>query len=395
VIGTVIASAVTNEGLVRANNEDSYLVDTDAGIFIVADGMGGHAAGEVASSMAVQLVRKAWTASKVADLMRQFEREWNPNTQKALIAALREGVVGAHLAIVERAQNNPAERGMGTTFTGFVTVGAHAMFAHAGDSRAYLVRDKIAIQLSEDHTVVARLEAAGLPQDTGGGDPSKWQGVLTNALGVGGGARVAVFLVPLYSGDRFLLCSDGVSEYVAEPEVGEVMLTAPSPARAAQRYVDLALERGGRDNATAVVVKVVDAPEANVSLAQQQRDEAVLAASSFLGPLSRPQRLRALRVTTPRDLPKGRPLLPHVLGDRAAYIVLEGQVQLPDGTIVGPGALVYPEALLEGRLARDKACALSDVRLLVVRRDDFIELTEEDSELGLALFSALSTVVCT
>src|SRR5690606_27553512 len=111
-----------------------------------------------------------------------------------------------------------------------------AIFAHVGDSRAYLVRDGIAMQLSEDHTVLARMRAAGLEDTDTDEARRRWQGVLTNALGTGDATRVATFVVPLYSGDRLLLCSDGVHEYLREAEVGEVMVQAASPALAAQRY---------------------------------------------------------------------------------------------------------------------------------------------------------------
>ncbi len=392
-MNALIAAAVTHAGKVRDYNQDSYLVDEDVGMFAVADGMGGHAAGEVASALAIETVRRAWAAPALQRLVKDYAETGEVGPKRALLRAVREAVVAAHDAIVAQAGGDPDMAGMGTTFTGFLVAGGEAVFAHAGDSRAYLVRDEIAIQLSEDHTISARLAAAGLRGEDPGHDPARWQGVLTNALGVGDGARVATFVVPLYSGDRLLLCSDGVHEYFAEALIGTTMCESPSPARSAQAYVDHALASGGGDNATAVVVKIVEAGETRVPLAQQQRDEAVLAASPFLAGLSAQQRLRALRITTPREIKEGKPVEPVALGERAAYLVMDGVVMSDDAIQWRPGDLAFPRALLDATSRLERATAATSVRLLAIRRDDFLELAEDDEDIGVALFEALADAV--
>ena len=392
-IETVIGHAVTSVGKVREHNEDNHLVDTDAGVFAVADGMGGHAAGEVASGIAIRRVASAWRTPTMRRRIEEYATRGDADSRRQLLAAVREGVAAAHAEIVETARADSTKYGMGTTFTGFLIAGGDAIFAHAGDSRAYLVRDGHAIQLSEDHTVVARLEAAGLRGYDVGHDATQWQGVLTNALGIGDDARVVTFVVPIYSGDRFLLCSDGVHDYLTEGEVGKVMVEAPSPARSAQRYVDIALDRGGADNATAVVVKVLEAGETKVPLEQRQRDDAVLEASPFLGVLTPRERLRALRITTPRELEEGRVISPVALGDRVAYLVMDGAADCGEGRVARAGDLLYPESLLEGHAAVESAHAATSVRLLVLRHDDFVELTEDDAEIGVKLYDALHDII--
>ena len=395
-MSTMIAAAVTDVGKVRDHNEDSHLVDTDAQIFMVADGMGGHAAGEVASATAVAIAHNTWTDMGLRRRIDAYRRSGDAATRRALVHSVRQGVMDAHLDILNQASEDDDKHGMGTTFTGFVVAGGDAVFAHAGDSRAYLVRDEIAIQLSEDHTLLSRLQAAGVdPEDEDGDASERWKGVLTNALGIGGDTRVATFIVSLYSGDRIVLCSDGVHEYLSEAEFGEVVVAQPSPARAARRLVDLALERGGADNATAVVVKVMEAGETKVPKEQRRRDERAVASCPLFEYLTERERLRALRITTPRELKEGKVLAPIALGERVAYILLEGEVKAATGAL-GPGAIIYPEALVDGTAVPErelKAVAASVVRLLTIRRDDFFEITEEESELGVKMYAVLAKLM--
>jgi serine/threonine protein phosphatase PrpC len=395
-MSTTIAAAATSVGKVREHNEDSHLVDVEAQLFVVADGMGGHAAGEVASATAIRVARASWTGPAVRRAIDDFAEHGDAGARRALVHAVRQGAIDAHLEILRQAGEDEDRSGMGTTFTGLVVAGGTAVFAHVGDSRAYLVRDAIAMQLSEDHTLLSRMQAAGVePGEGEEGSAARWKGVLTNALGIGGDPRVAVFLVPLYSGDRLVLCSDGVHEYLTEGELGEAVVEAPSPARAAQRLVDLALERGGGDNATAVVVKVLEADETRLPKEQQARDERAIARCPLFEYLTERERLRALRITTPRELKEGRQLAPVALGERVAYIVLEGLVR-QGGRQVEAGGLIYPEALVAGTQTPDRerrAVAEAPVRLLTIRRDDFFELTEEESELGVKMYAVLAKLM--
>jgi PPM family protein phosphatase len=392
---SVVAAAVTDVGKVRKHNEDSHLVDEAAGLFVVCDGMGGHRAGEVASATAVQAARANWSTAAVKAAIDAYAGRGDPAARRALIHALREGVMKAHLHIVDESLRDEDKRGMGTTFTGFVLAGGDAVFCHAGDSRAYLVRDEIAMQLSEDHTLLARLKAAGIETVLENGEESRWKGVLTNALGIGDGTKVATFVVPLCDGDRLLLCSDGVSEYVGEAEVGRVLLSAPSPSLAARRLVDLALERGGGDNATALVVKVVEAGLTRVPAEQRLRDERVIASCPLLAELTPQERLRALRITTPREIEPEQPVPAVMLGDRVAHLLLEGEVTL-GGMALPPGSLLYADALIQGSPTPERgdiATAGSEVRMLTIRRDDFFELGEEEPDLGVKLYAVLARLV--
>ncbi|MBA3541615.1 MAG: serine/threonine-protein phosphatase, partial [Deltaproteobacteria bacterium] len=392
---SIVGAAVTHVGKVREHNEDAHFFDGDLGVFLVCDGMGGHAAGEVASAIAVRTIRTRWSSDLTLEAADAFIADGTPESKKQLLAILRGGVLAAHEAIISEAARDEAKSGMGTTLVAAMIVGGDVVFAHAGDSRAYLVRDNIAMQLTEDHTLLSRLLAAGIDVDLSG-EGARFKSMLTNALGIGQDCKVSTFVVPLADGDRFLLCSDGISEYVQEVEVGEVLSKAPSPSRAAQKLVDLALERGGGDNATALVVRVLEAGESPLPVERRKRDDEVIAAAPLWGLRVNPQqRLRALRIAIPRDFAPGEKIPAQTLGDRVAWIVIEGSA-VQDGRVIGPATLLYPESLIAGSTMPDKdglAVASTDIRTLAFRADDFREICEEDAELGEALLEALVDVV--
>jgi PPM family protein phosphatase len=391
---SIVGAAETSVGKVREHNEDAHFIDPEAGIFIVCDGMGGHAAGEVASSLAVQTIRRTWTSPATLAVADRWLDQGTPDARKQLIATVQQGVLAAHDAIVTEATVDRSKHGMGTTVVAAMVVGADVVFAHCGDSRAYLVRDGITVQLTEDHTLLQRLLAAGVDVDVDG-DGSRFRSMLTNALGIGHECTVSTFIVPVADGDRFLLCSDGITEYLEENEIGEVLTTMPSPARSAQRLVEIALQRGGGDNATALVVRVLEAGETARPSDQLRREELAINACPLWAKVNAQQRLRALRVAVPRDHAINDKLPAHTLGDRVAWILVEGEVE-QDGHLRGPGSLLYPEALLGDRPLPDKhglAVAQSEVRALALRFDDFKELCEAEPDLGEHLLGALAIEV--
>jgi serine/threonine protein phosphatase PrpC len=391
---SIVGAAATHVGKVREHNEDAHFIDAERGVFLVCDGMGGHAAGEVASALAIRSITQEWASDRLREVIEHWLELGTGDAKKQLIDVVRAGVLSAHDAILSEADRDDSKTGMGTTLVGAMIVGGELMFAHAGDSRAYLVRDGISMQLTEDHTLLARLLAAGIDVDVSG-EGSRFRSMLTNALGIGEECKVSTFLVPLADGDRFLLCSDGISEYVPENEVGDVLTKQPSPARAAQRLIDLALDRGGGDNATAIVVRVLEAGETPLPAEQRRKDEAAInACTLWVRRLTPQQRLRARRITIPRDHAVGDKLPAHTLGDRVAWIIVEGEL-VQDGATLGPGAFVYPESLVfAGEPAplpdRDAlAVTRTEVRALAIRADDFRELCDDDTELGEALLEGL------
>lgn len=392
---SIEGAAVTNVGKVREHNEDAYVVDVGRGIFAVCDGMGGHAAGEVASALATTAIANGWGSKRMQRAIDAWLERATPATRKSLIDGVKTTVDDAHEAIVSAAAADSEKKGMGTTVVGAIVVGSDVVFAYSGDSRGYLVREGVATQLTEDHTLLQRMLAAGIDVDVSY-DGSRWNSVLTNALGMGQSCKAAVFVVPIAAGDRLLLCSDGVTGYVQAEEIAEVLTAQPVPARAAGCLVDLALARGGGDNATAVVVRIVDAGDHARSPAALDHDRDAIGTCPLWGPkVSLQEQLRALRMALPQTCAAGQAVPVEALDDRVAWIVLEGKVE-QYGRVCGPGTLLYPEVLLADKpLPSDDELwvARSQVRALALRAGDFRDVCEEDTDLGEKLIASLTAQI--
>jgi len=239
---------ITDVGCRRARNEDYYCYsesdDEDTfrrkgRLLIVADGVGSHAGGEVASQLAVESVRDCYLASR-ADL--------------PAAAALAEAFEAAHFAIQDFAHQHQDLVGMATTCTAAALVGGHLSYAHVGDSRLYIVRRSQIAPLTEDHTIVNRLVKQGvLSLEAAATSPER--GVLTAALGAGESVAIEVSEtpIPLESGDTLLMCTDGLYDLVDDLELAAIV-TASSPGAACRELVELAKSRGGFDNMTVQVL---------------------------------------------------------------------------------------------------------------------------------------------
>ena len=246
------SSARTSVGQVRENNEDSVRLwaDDDFVVAVVADGMGGAAAGEEASRLAVEAIQ---------DEMILPDQAKQPALQSLdddmIVQRLSDSIRSANLNIVRRAAANPELRGMGTTVTmAFVRSGS-AIVAHVGDSRAYLVDGNSGriTQITADHSFVEALVAAGhLTQEQAEEHPMR--NVLYRALGQHEDVDIDIYEAHLRPGDRLLLCSDGLPRHVKAPEIARIVTKNIDPDVASQDLIDLANERGGEDNVSVILV---------------------------------------------------------------------------------------------------------------------------------------------
>jgi protein phosphatase len=278
--------ALTHKGMVRTNNEDHFLVarlaksmqicqtsleddggtrfsDEDGYLMVVADGMGGAAAGERASAMAVESV-KTYALNTL---------KWFLHIGKAdeseLVTELRKGLEIANQAVLEEAEANARLYGMGTTLTMAFSVGRDLYIVHAGDSRAYLHRQGKLEQITNDHTLVQLMVNGGVlsPEDA---KKHARRNVVTNVIGgPSSGVHAEIHKVRLEHGDALLLCSDGLTEPVEDRLIAEVLDQATDATDATKRLIALALEKGGPDNVTAVVARfeIEDTDSANASTA--------------------------------------------------------------------------------------------------------------------------------
>jgi protein phosphatase len=247
---TVDWAARTDRGLRRQANEDSYCARPDLGLFVVADGMGGHAAGEVASRVSVDAIEEAIAAE--ADGGRE------PGEPATLSRAdrLRAAFASANQRIAERTASDPALRGMATTASA-VWVGRDGLIlvGHVGDSRIYLWRDGRMERVTLDHSWVEEQVRAGAlhPSDA---RQHPWRNVVTRALAGGTDPQVDVFDLVVRPGDRLLICSDGLSSVVSDERLGRALAQRLTPERTCDDLVALANAEGGPDNITVVALDV-------------------------------------------------------------------------------------------------------------------------------------------
>jgi len=235
-------SGRTDVGSVRDHNEDSFLVDNDLQLYIVADGMGGHDGGEIASAAAVKCLH---------------ERMVDADPRTPIEQVVGEAVHEACRRVYELAQTPQGKRGMGSTVTMLVVHGGYGILGHAGDSRLYRTRDRQIDQISTDHTLVQRMVDAGKikPEDA---ESHPKAHVLVNAVGVMETCEVDVQMFEAHAGDRFLLCSDGLSKYVDQPDTLAYFLAIEDSAIAADELIKWILEGEADDNVTVLVVDIVE-----------------------------------------------------------------------------------------------------------------------------------------
>lgn len=252
---TLEAWLVTDVGIVRDHNEDSATMEPAQGFFIVADGMGGHAAGEVASAMAVETVRTSLQAAKRE--IEAFKRAPSDAGRRNLVQLLQNAVLQAHQSVYQRGQAEQDKQGMGTTLDVVLIAGPEAFVAHVGDSRTYLVRDGRSSQITTDHTVAEVLVIEGkLTIEEAQVSPLRT--ILVNAIGVSADVGVEMAHVALKRNDRLLVCSDGLHDYFPADEEIAQRLSTPAPGDALKEMVELAKARGGHDNITGVAVHIVE-----------------------------------------------------------------------------------------------------------------------------------------
>jgi protein phosphatase len=251
----VEAAGDTSVGMKRNHNEDNYAILSEEDLFIVADGMGGHASGEVASQMAIETMRDFFRATS-----QDPEATWPYKMDKTRgyqENRLITGIKLANLRIFEAAQRNAGQRGMGTTMVALLAFDDGVLVGHVGDSRVYRLRDGKLTQLTEDHSLLNDyIKMKRLSPEEIANFPHK--NVIVRALGMKESVKVDCFLDKPEAGDIYVMCTDGLSGPVSDDEIREITyVTAPDLMNASKSLIDRANRNGGPDNITVVLARVV------------------------------------------------------------------------------------------------------------------------------------------
>ncbi len=376
----IIALAHSDVGRVKDSNEDAFLVDKRLRLYIVADGMGGHAAGEVASEMAVREARRIIKEGE--HVLHHFVEtgEGKDDVKDLLELAIRE----AGRAIFDLAEVDRAKKGMGTTTSLLLLTPDRGFIAHVGDSRVYLVRSGELYQLTEDHSLINELIKRGklAPEDAA---DAPYKNAVTRAVGVYADVEVDTLDFEIAAGDNFMLCSDGLTEHVPDQEIANIIEQEEFVA-IPKRFIELANARGGKDNITSLVVKVPSEDDAPSEIALKLN---LLRKMPLFQHLSYVELCEVLNVAELLSFAPEQVVFREGDIGEELYIVLEGRVAVRKGEVelalIGPGGHVGEMAIMDKSERSASVVAAMESRLICLGRKPLFRLMKKDKEIAVKL----------
>ncbi len=385
------AAGRTDVGNVRKNNEDSFYSDPERGLFIVCDGMGGHAAGEIASAMAVRTIVDA--LSRADDVRTRFAQSENTEDGSELMRVCEEAVLEAGKAIFDDARADATHAGMGTTCSVLLLAGRKGILAHVGDSRIYVVRKKALYQLSEDHTFVAEQVRRGLMTREQAAK-SKKGNVLTRALGPVETIPVDMMMFDIDPNDRFLVCSDGLHNYFKDSTELLRLLIGSSVDVVLERVIEIAKERGGHDNITAVLVDADDSSRTGDVTATAAGRIAVLKRVPLFQHMTYQELVKVLTVMQNEQREAGFTLISEGERDDRLYVNLQGELMVSKGgkliADLPSGAHVGEMALIDRAPRSATVVCRTPANLLVMDRALFHDLIRKEPGIGTKMLWAFT-----
>ena len=382
-----VAVSVHSEVGGRASQQDVARVVPELALCVVADGMGGQRAGDVAARLAVEAVHDSLRQRPCQRLADAYLQSADLASRQRIFAVLRDAVAHANERVREASRAAEEFGGMGTTLDVLWLVRDRAFLAHVGDGRVYLARTRAVLQLTQDHAQSAASLVRGVTRPR---RRPRGYDRLVNAVGLADEVAVDTLSVDLAAGDRLLLCTDGVhASFRREGQLGD-LLRMGSVEEAAQNLVRVGMQRGN-DNATAIVVAVGDR---FVARTESDRgfgaaDVGVARDSALLAELPLAEVLAVLAAAVEVELEPGARVGRAVTNDLVAYIVLEGIVRCEGSRQMTRGALLFPESLFGVGSRAELPVVEERVRLLRIRADDFEEVCASDPELGAHLYRRL------
>ncbi len=382
---TTEAFGQTDVGRKRQHNEDSMLVDASLGLFIVADGMGGHAAGEVASNRATEVVRQHMAANR--HLLKDLSTNPSQDSRNAAQALMEVAIQRACADIFRMALADTTKRGMGTTFVCLAVSGNKGVIGHVGDSRIYLVRHGQCHRLTEDHTLVAaQLKAGTITKEQAA--TSQYRNVITRAVGIQESVQVDTLIVDLFPGDLFVLCSDGLHGYLDDDEVLPFVQGA-QPGELPKKFIDLANERGGKDNITAVVVKVSGEGTMEAETSEAQSRMEALRKIPLFRHLTYKEQTAVLSIATTRTFPAGREIVVEGQPGEELFVVIRGRVVIEKSGVeiaeLRPGGHFGEMGLIDNAPRSATVRAVEPTRTMVISRVDLMGLMKRESILAVKM----------
>jgi PPM family protein phosphatase len=374
--------ARTDVGHKRKHNEDSYLADDKLGLYVVADGMGGHAAGEVASKTAVESIRKSLAdGRKALDL---FARAPTVEAREGIAQLMERAIQKACADVYGLSLADPSKRGMGTTVVALLVAGKKAIIGHVGDSRVYLLRAGRAHQLTEDHTLVQEQLKRGLiTKDQVAAAENR--NVITRAVGIQSNVAVDTLVTDLSPGDVYLLCSDGLHGYLGEDELGSFL--GQEKDKLVDLLVDLALQRGGKDNVTAIAlaVRAEGGEEAN----DVEGGTEILRRIPLFQHMTYKELLALLGIARGRQFSKAQVVIQEGQPGDELFVLFRGSVDVRKGGLsiaqLRAGGHFGEMGLVDQAPRSATVVALEDTSAVSIDREGLLKLMRRDSLLAVKL----------
>jgi serine/threonine protein phosphatase PrpC len=379
------ASGATHTGRVRDRNEDYLLMDQEIGLYLVCDGMGGHSAGEVASQLTATTIGRVLREN--VETMRSYAEDPKPRTRRKVRDVIEKAVQEACQAVWKTAVKDKGKQGMGTTVALMLVCGRNAFVAHVGDTRVYLVRNQTLCQLTEDHSLFNDILKQGtLTAEQARAHPHS--NALTRAVGIQPGVQTDILHVEIMLGDRYLICSDGLSGPVPGPDILS-LLQRSVVAEIPDALIGAANERGGRDNVTAVVVTVEEESRGLRTLDHSamvaEKIEALRRIPMF-SDFDYKQLVKFVEIGEVRLVRPGEVLIREGEADASVYVILRGNAEvLRGGEVVnrlGPGDY-FGEMSLIDRVPRSATVVAGQaMTFLVLERDRFFGVLKSDASMA-------------
>lgn len=373
---TLSVAKSTDVGQVREINEDFILVDEELGLYVVCDGMGGHAAGEVASRTAAETVREVVAAGPIPGEM----------DTPALDELMRRAVTEANRRVHALGQQAGSRKGMGTTCTALLVRGLRAAMAHVGDSRLYVKRGESVHLMSQDHTFIAEAIRQGVikPEEIRPDMPHA--NIVTRAVGPKPSVLVDTLVFDLLPGDTLLLCSDGLHQYFMDNGELATRLGVEQIDQLAPQLVATANERGGEDNISALVLRVLDTAHVAKRAGEITQTFSALTHIHLFHELSMNELAKVQEHLQKVQKPAGATVFEQ--GDKSdgLYIVSTGKVRVHRGdvdiAVLSEGAHFGEMALLNQRPRAATVTVLSDSKMLYLSREAFYAVVQADTVIG-------------
>ncbi|MBI1375493.1 MAG: cyclic nucleotide-binding domain-containing protein [Phycisphaera sp.] len=381
----------SDTGLKRTTNQDALLIDQKLGLYIVCDGVGGRAAGQHASNSAGLIVQSFLQNNE--NVLKAYRDHPAPETQRMVTRLVEAAITDANNAIYSESRNNPQRAGMATTIVMLLVLGDRAVIAHVGDSRCYLMRHKELFLMTEDHShLVEQLVQGRITRKQA--EASSAGSLITRAIGFRPYVVPEVLAIELMSGDRFLLCSDGLTSYM-DPATMADYLKVPASKGLIKSLIKFAYAKGGGDNVTVLVAEMESgnmAADINVN-----RKHSALRRSRLFEHVRYTEFVKLMAMFPVEDYPSNHAILTEGRDNDKLYAMVNGHVEVrKDNKMIaefGPGSFFGEAGAINPGPASASVITTQPTQAMVIGRDRLLALTRSDPRTAVKMMWSMSSTL--